>query len=118
MIDENKEIIGFNDYQNRASRTAKFPKGSSEGLYYTALGLNGEAGEYAEVIKKLMRDDAGKLSAERRQKALLELGDVLWYLSQAARICNLTLQQVAEANIEKLTSRKQRGKIHGDGDNR
>lgn len=113
-----EDIEGFNDYQNLASRTAKFSPGKVDGLTYTALGLNGEAGEVAELIKKMLRDDGGKLSPERRQKLLYELGDVLWYLSQNARLANLTLQDVAEANIEKLTSRRERGKIHGDGDNR
>jgi NTP pyrophosphatase (non-canonical NTP hydrolase) len=110
------EITCFNDYQNRASATADFPK--EHGHAYVALGLNGEAGEYAELIKKMLRDDGGKLSPERRQKALYELGDVLWYLSQSARLCNFTLRDIAEANIEKLMSRKERGKIHGDGDDR
>ena len=108
----------MNEYQTLASKTATFPKGSTEGLTYTALGLNGEAGEYAEIIKKMIRDDGGKLSAERREKAKKELGDVLWYLSQAARLCNLTLSEVAEGNIAKLMSRKERGVIHGDGDDR
>lgn len=108
----------MNEYQTLASKTAKFPKGSVEGLTYTALGLNGEAGEYAELIKKMLRDDDGKMSAERREKCKKELGDVLWYLSQAARLCNLTLSEVAETNIEKLTSRKERGVIHGSGDDR
>lgn len=112
------EIKCLNEYQNLATMTAKFPKGNTEGLIYTALGLNGEAGEYAEVIKKMIRDDGSKMTPERRLKALNELGDTLWYLSQAARIAGLTLQQVAEHNIEKLSSREARGKIHGDGDNR
>ena len=116
-MDEDK-LEGLNQYQNLASRTAKFSPGKIDGLTYTALGLNGEAGEYAEVIKKMLRDHEGKLTPEVQQKALLELGDTLWYLSQAARIAGFTLQQVAEANIKKLESRKDRGKIHGDGDNR
>ena len=116
--------MDLNEYQNLASRTARFPqgatepKGSIEGLTYTALGLNGEAGEYAEVIKKMIRDDGGKLTPQRRQKALKELGDTLWYLSQSARLAGFTLQEVAEANIDKLWDRKQRDKIHGDGDDR
>lgn len=117
MTDDSK-LEGLNQYQNLASRTAKFSPGKIDGLTYTALGLNGEAGEYAEVIKKMLRDDDGKLTSEVKQKALLELGDTLWYLSQAARIAGFTLQQVAEANIKKLESRNKRGKIHGSGDDR
>lgn len=117
-MEERDEITCLNEYQNLASRTAKFSPGKVNGLTYTALGLNGEAGEYAEVIKKMLRDNEGKLNPEIQQKALLELGDTLWYLSQAARIAGFTLQQVAEANIRKLESRRERGKIHGEGDNR
>lgn len=118
VLEMTVEIEGFNAYQSKASTTAKFPKGSTEGLSYCTLGLNGEAGEVAELIKKMLRDEGGKLSLERREKLKKELGDVLWYLSQVARLANLTLQEVAEANIEKLFSRKERGKIHGDGDDR
>jgi len=112
------EVKYLNDYQNLASKTAKFPAGNPTGLVYTALGLNGEAGEYAEVIKKMIRDDGGKLTPERRTKCLKELGDALWYLSQCARLAGFTLQDVAEHNIEKLSDRAERGKIHGDGDDR
>ena len=110
------ELEGFNDYQSRASKTSAFPK--ELGLAYVALGLNGEAGEVAELVKKMYRDEDGKLSPERRQKLKKELGDVLWYLSQCARLGNLTLQDVAEVNIEKLYDRRERGKIRGDGDDR
>lgn len=114
----------LNEYQDLASRTAKFPAdrcptcGIHAGLVYTALGIGGESGEILELYKKLIRDDKGELTEERRQKIKKELGDELWYLSQNAKLTGFTLEEVAESNIAKLASRADRGQIHGDGDNR
>ena len=47
-----------------------------------------------------------------------ELGDVLWYLTQVATEFDLDLDELARRNLEKLFSRKERGVIRGDGDNR
>ena len=115
--------MNFNEYQDLATRTAKFSDFSDngvdvKGLAYCGLGLNGEAGEVAELVKKLIRDDKGDLSEERRQKIKAELGDVLWYLSQTARLSGFTLDEIAQHNIDKLWSRHERGKIHGSGDDR
>ena len=52
------------------------------------------------------------------QNIKLELGDVLWYINAMCRDLGLTLEEVAQANIEKLSSRAQRGQIHGNGDKR
>ena len=112
------KVTSLNNYQDLAARTSNFPVGSDKGIVYTALGLNGEAGEYAELIKKMIRDDCGVLTSERRYRCLKELGDVLWYLSQCALLTGHTLQEVAEHNISKLASRAERGRIHGDGDDR
>lgn len=107
----------FDEYQEAASRTAIYPK-LMHGSVYPTLGLAGEAGEVAEKVKKLVRDDAGNVSTEKTEEIKKELGDVLWYLSQVAREFDLSLEEVAKANIEKLTSRHKRGKIKGSGDNR
>ena len=103
----------LNDYQGLARETALYPM--EEGLAYTALGLCGEAGEVAEKIKKFIRGDEG---VSVREDLLLELGDVLWYLSNLAFECGYTLQAVAEANIEKLDNRKKNNTIKGSGDKR
>ena len=47
-----------------------------------------------------------------------EIGDVLWYASQLASELGLLLEDIAEYNLEKLFSRKNRGVLKGDGDNR
>lgn len=107
----------FNEYQKKAKETAIYPK-VGENYIYPVLGLCGEAGEVAEKIKKIFRDDKGVLTEERKGIIKKELGDVLWYLSQVAEELGLSLDEVALFNLEKLLSRKERGKLTGDGDNR
>jgi NTP pyrophosphatase (non-canonical NTP hydrolase) len=102
--------LTFNEYQAEAAKTATGLATST--FWYPALGLAGEAGEVAEKIKKFYRDDAS-LDA-----VVKELGDVLWYMAAIARNLNISLDDVARLNLEKITSRKERGKIHGEGDDR
>ena len=106
----------LNDFQTKAKQTALYP--SQYGLIYTTLGLSGESGELAEKAKKMLRDDNGILTDTRRNAMKKELGDVLWYVASLATELNASLQEIAEMNINKLTSRKQRGVIQGSGDNR
>ncbi len=88
------------------------------GFVEKALGLAGEAGEAADKVKKIIRDKGGRPSEEDRAAIVKELGDVLWYVANMARYLNVSLSEVAEGNIEKLSSRKQRNKLHGEGDER
>jgi len=69
-------------------------------------------------MKKVIRDKGGKIDPETRNEISKELGDILWYLAQMATELHLSFDKVAEQNIEKLQSRKARGKLRGDGDNR
>lgn len=90
-------------------------------LLYAALAINGEAGEFAEHVKKLYRDDdypASIMTSKRRTAMLYELGDILYYLSRGALALDSTLQEVAELNAVKLTDRQRRGKLSGEGDDR
>ncbi len=110
--------LTLDDYQFRTSHTAKYPgRGSVEGIYYTALGL-GEAGEVQGKIKKIMRDDGGIVTEEKRQQIASELGDVLWYVAALAKELSFSLGDIAQANLDKLADRKERGVIGGSGDNR
>ena len=93
-------------------------KVSDPGFMAKVLGLCGESGEVAEKFKKILRDKGGELSDEDRVEIAKELGDVLWYVATISRYMGISLNEVAEGNIEKLTSRFDRGKIHGKGDNR
>jgi NTP pyrophosphatase (non-canonical NTP hydrolase) len=82
------------------------------------LGLVGETGEIAEKFKKIYRDKAGVFSPDDEKEMTKELGDVLWYISVLCTYLGISLQDVAETNIEKLQSRLKRGKLDGSGDNR
>jgi len=107
----------FADYQQRSRATAVYP-GAGDNLLYPTLGLCGEAGEVAEKVKKMVRDDAGVLTPERREALAKELGDVLWYVAQVATEADLDLDVIAAANLEKLLSRQERGVLQGSGDER
>ncbi len=106
----------LSEYQRLSRRTAQYPRAAW--LSYPALGLAGEAGEVAEHAKKAIRDDAGEVSDERRAKMSKELGDVLWYVAQLASELELDLDDVAQANLDKLLSRQRRGVLSGSGDER
>jgi len=107
----------FGEYQKLSRKTAQYPK-IGESLVYPVLGLAGEAGEVAEKIKKLFRNKNGDLSQEYKLEIAKELGDVLWYLSQISTELNLSLEEVAQLNLEKLLDREKRGVIKSEGDNR
>jgi NTP pyrophosphatase (non-canonical NTP hydrolase) len=109
--------MDFTEYQARSRKTAKYPA-IGHPVIYPTLGLVNEAGEVAGKIKKVFRDKDGQISEETRQALKAELGDVLWYIAQVATELNLSMDEIAEHNIAKLYDRLERGKIHGDGDNR
>jgi len=97
----------FEEYQAEASQTAHYPKRFSN-LEYPTLGLTGEAGEVANIVKKIQRDFDGILTDEVRGKLKDELGDVLWYISACADELGLTLNEIAEFNVGKLAKRHNR----------
>jgi NTP pyrophosphatase (non-canonical NTP hydrolase) len=78
----------------------------------------GEAGEIQGKIKKIIRDDGGRITHEHVEEIKKELGDLLWYISSMCDGLGITLESVATANIEKLKSRRERNTLHGSGDNR
>jgi NTP pyrophosphatase (non-canonical NTP hydrolase) len=109
--------LDFSEYQHRSRATAVYP-GAGDNLTYPALGLCGEAGEAAEKVKKAIRDDGGLLTDERRAALAAELGDVLWYVAQLATEAGLDLGEIADDNLSKLLSRKERNVLQGSGDTR
>lgn len=113
----------LNDYQKQAMTTELMKRADNLSAHDPAfvakiLGLVGEAGEVAEKFKKIVRDKEGVVSNEDRADIQKELGDVLWYISALADYLGLTLDEVAEKNLEKLFSRRDRGVQTGSGDNR
>lgn len=96
--------MNFQDYQSEAGKTALYPKRLSN-LEYPTLGLTGEAGEVANIVKKIQRDFGGEITDEVRAKLKDELGDVLWYIAACADELGLTLDEIAEYNVGKLAKR-------------
>lgn len=99
--------MNFKDYQSEASQTALYPN-RLKNLEYPTLGLAGEAGEVANIVKKIQRDLGGQITEEVRGKLKDELGDVLWYISACADELGLTLTEIAEFNVDKLAKRHNR----------
>ncbi len=99
--------LSFEEYQQEARQTALYPN-RLKNLEYPTLGLAGEAGEVANIVKKIQRDFGGKITDEIRAKLKDELGDVLWYIAACADELNLTLMEIAEFNVEKLAKRHNR----------
>ena len=113
--------MDFDTYQEKAAKydlaqaTADL---KAPGFIEKVLGLVGEAGETADKIKKLIRDKDGAVSDEDRGLIVKELGDTLWYIASVARYLDVPLSEIAIGNLEKLESRWQRNKLHGEGDER
>jgi len=107
----------FNEYQELAKKTARYPK-IGKMFVYPTMGLCSEAGEVASKVKKVFRDKNGVLDKKSVRAVVKELGDTLWYISQIAAEIKIPLDYVALSNLRKVKSRKKRGKIKGSGDNR
>ncbi|MEG1701171.1 MAG: nucleoside triphosphate pyrophosphohydrolase family protein [Alistipes sp.] len=106
----------LNEYQQHALETAIYP--DSQRIIYPTLGLTGEAGEVADKVKKVIRDNAQQFTDDRKAEIAKEIGDVLWYCAALSRDLGFELDQVAQMNVEKLRSRQQRNILKGSGDNR
>jgi NTP pyrophosphatase (non-canonical NTP hydrolase) len=83
-------------------------------IVYPALGMSGESGEVAEKVKKWLRGD----KQLDKTQLILEAGDVLWYVTSLADDLGFTLQDVLDMNVAKLSSRKERNVVKGNGDDR
>ena len=111
----------MNEYHDRIKKYDLF---NATGNYNTVafvekvLGLAGEAGETADKIKKVLRDKDGMINEHDKLEIVKELGDVLWYVASIARYLNVSLEEVAQLNLEKLEGRRQRNLLRGEGDNR
>lgn len=106
----------LNEYMQAALETAVYPE--EYRIIYPALGMTGEAGEVADKVKKVIRDNNGEFTDDKKREIAKEVGDVMWYCATLANDLGFTLEEVGIINIEKLKSRKERGVIGGSGDNR
>jgi len=119
--------MDFNEYQMRAQKFDTFSyedflaagaKVDNLGLLEKILGLMGESGEVCEKVKKVIRDEKGVVSEEKKKEIVKEMGDVLWYLAMVSKYLGVKFEEVAKMNLKKLEDRLERNKIHGAGDNR
>lgn len=114
----------LNEFQEKALTAASYPYEFK--TIYPALGMNGEAGEVADKVKKILRDTeyhkdekgAIIIPDEKRKDLALEVGDVLWYCATLSADLGYSLEEIAQMNVDKLASRKKRGVLSGSGDNR
>lgn len=120
---ENKELT-LNEYQ-KAAMTTCMP--SCENFSYMTLNLMGELGEFTSKIGKLIRKgkahiENNKLVAHddvecRDFEAIrAELGDCFWQLNGICSVLGYNVNSICQENLDKLASRKDRGKIDGNGD--
>ena len=111
------ELLTPDKYEDLAGQTAIFPK--EKALEYLALGMTSEAGEVAGKVKKLIRDGEDVEGFEMKKIAIAsEIGDVIWYCAMMAKEVGVPLNDIMKENLKKLHSRKERGTLHGSGDNR
>ena len=106
----------LNQYQEEALKTAIYPEDKK--IIYPTLGLTGEAGEVADKVKKVIRDNNQDFTDEKKRQIALEISDVLWYCATLSHDIGYTLEDIAQMNVDKLASRQQRNKIGGSGDER
>lgn len=112
-----KEQLTFDEYQVAMRQTAFYPN-IGKNWTFPALGLAGETGEVCDKIKKIIRDEKGRLTKKNREFLKKELGDVLFYIAAQAWELGYQLSEVAEGNIEKTLDRKRRHKLAESGDER
>ncbi len=110
----------LDEYQAQARSTAIYPEEAR--VLYPTLKLAGEAGEVAEKLGKLMRDEGllpgDSLDDAQRDALAKEIGDVLWYVANLAADLGLSLEAIGRTNLDKLASRRVRGVLGGSGDER
>jgi NTP pyrophosphatase (non-canonical NTP hydrolase) len=111
-----RKVSDLDMYQKVALTTAIYPR--EQAIIYPTLGLTGEAGEVANKVKKIIRDGSDSKDEKLVSEIKAEIGDCLWYIAVLASDFGIKLSDIASANLEKLEKRKEKGTIHGSGDNR
>jgi len=113
----------FKEYSEQIRTFASYPLRGNN-LMYPAMGLSGEAGETVDKIKKHSRNKdiailrGSDLTDEERIAIVRELGDVLWYIDALGYELGVSLEEIAQGNVEKLGDRRSRGVIKSQGDDR
>jgi NTP pyrophosphatase (non-canonical NTP hydrolase) len=123
----------LNEYQKQAMTTCM---GTCDNFSYMMLNLMGEVGEFAGKVAKMIRKGQVEIDTMDEKTSDLfpmvslpnwvyhqgelmkEAGDILWQLAGLCNVMGWDLETVAQQNLKKLASRKERGVIDGSGDNR
>ena len=113
---EEEVQLTFTLYSQISSEVLLYP--ASVAPLYLALGVNGEAGELGEKVKKVYRDRDGVFDEESILEIKKEVGDTLWYLNRISEELGFTLESAALLNICKLQDRINRNTLQSKGDNR
>lgn len=97
----------FEDYINERARifAKQFANKECMNIIWASVSLGGEVGEFLNEVKKINRDDAGRILPDRLQNMKDELGDVFWYLIFVCNILKLNPESVMENNLDKLKKR-------------
>ena len=106
-------MVEENTYKEFTRKTAQYPK--EKEMDYLMIGLANEVGELLGKYKKMIRGDDTKQSFEGW---IGEMGDIMWYLMRICDVLDITLQEVLDYYIAKLTKRLADNSIKGDGDER
>ena len=119
FVENNGEWVRLLDVFQKHTMPTRTAETLGDARYiYPALGLNGEAGEVAEKVKKVIRDKKGEWDDETRRLTALKVFDVMWYCMAMLQDLEYDFSQVARMGLDKLASRQERDKIHGSGDER
>ena len=102
--------MNLNEYQGLAMRTCSVTGNREYMLNHALLGLASEAGEAASLLQKVYQGHPSPLKDEKtREHLMVELGDCLWMIAEAAQAIGCPLEDVAIRNIDKLTARYPEG---------
>ena len=75
-----------------------------ERLLTSGVGINAEGGEFLEIVKKMVFQ--GKpWNEDNREHLIIELGDIMWYVAQATQSLGISMEEVLDTNIKKLSKR-------------
>ncbi len=93
--------MDLSEYQKRAVLSVAIKEKNVAALAHRSLGLTGEAGEVASIVKKIIRDKDGKASAQDLEKITEKLGDTLYYIAVLAEYFDIPMNQAAAKSLEK-----------------
>jgi len=114
-------MINFNKYEEFVSTVTSDPStnfvdfadrigeldregANIERLLTSGVGINAEGGEFLEIIKKMVFQ--GKpWNEDNREHLIIELGDIMWYVAQATQALGISMEEVLDTNITKLSKR-------------